>query len=184
MKKTNYFRFILLLMLMYPVALVVSSNEVIINHGDYFSGSVVTAEQVIGSITGLPDDNKIQVELGERRLISNTPVSIKKIDNTTALLSTQLEYEISSNIFTWYTYKDAYPQSYQKTDNQIEWLYLRTCTDWDHANGWWGEPRPVTDYHLSVEYNSLVLGDLNQSLGYQGYLSYNFSLNNEQVPET
>ncbi len=62
-------------------------------------------------------------------------------------------------------------------------MYLRTCTDWDHADSFWWEPRPVTPYHLSVSYNSVILGNLNRNLGYQGWLDFNFSLNNEQIPE-
>jgi hypothetical protein len=78
-------------MLVFPLGAVLAANEVIINHSDYFSETIITPEQLEVSIEGLPDNDKILVEMGARKLISNTPCSIKQIDNVTALLSTQLE---------------------------------------------------------------------------------------------
>lgn len=182
MKKKNYYRLLLLLIFMFRVStLVLAQDEIIVNHSDYFNEITITPEDLQVTITGLPNDNKIFYDLGNRKLISNTPVSIKKIDDETVLLQTQLEYEVSSNIYTFYTYRDAYPEAYEKKDNEIEWLYLRTCTDWDHANSFWWEPRPVSDYHLTVNYNSLEIGQL-QVLGFQGWLTFNFSLKSEKIP--
>lgn len=178
MQKRKYISLILLISLIFEISYVVADTTIQVSHSDYFKEAVLTPEKLNVEFSGITNDPNglIQFKLGERRLISSTPVKATKLSDTQILTETYLDYEVSSDIFTTYTYLNAYPNAYEKTDNEIEWLYLRTATDWGITQS------EIFRYHLKVYYNSIVLGTPNTNLGFQGYVGFNFFISPDIVP--
>lgn len=176
MKRQKYYCMILLFFLGFPVINAIAQTTIQVNHSDYFTETIVSPNSLECDITGFPsDDPRVQLKWGERTLISNTPVSVRKLNETTFLYTTLLEYEVSSNIFTIYTYKDVYPNSYEAKETPIEWCYLRTATDWGITQS------QINRYHLTAYYREMIQGNL-VPVGFKGNLNFNFALGEEQVP--